>query len=171
MQVAVVVCPRYPSIRKNMRYWLLKSEPDSYSFSDLMAEPRKTTFWDGVRNYQARNFMRDDMKRGDLAFFYHSGGKPPAIAGIVEIVRESYPDPSAFDPKSKYFDPKSDPDDPTWYLVDVKAVKQFADPISLPSLRDVKGLDGLELLKRGSRLSVQPVSSRHWQIITGLRKG
>ena len=154
-----------------MRYWLLKSEPDSYSFSDLLAESRRTTFWNGVRNYQARNFMRDDMKKGDLAFFYHSGAQPPAIAGIAEIVREAYPDSSAFDPKSKYFDPKSDPDDPIWVMVDVKAVKQFDDPISLPELREVKGLDGLELLKRGSRLSIQPVAERHWRIITGLRKG
>lgn len=153
-----------------MRYWLLKSEPDSYSIDDLLAEPRKTTFWDGVRNYQARNFIRDDMRKGDLAFFYHSGAQPPAIAGVVEIVREAYPDSSAFDPKSKYFDPKSDPDNPAWFMVDVKAVEKYDEPITLPALRDVKGLDGLELLKRGSRLSVQPVSERHWKIITGLRK-
>ncbi|HLV26792.1 MAG TPA: EVE domain-containing protein [Gemmatimonadales bacterium] len=152
-----------------MRYWLLKSEPDSYSIDHLWAEPGRTTFWDGVRNYQARNFIRDDMKKGDLAFFYHSGAPAPAIAGIVEITRDAYADPSAFEPGSKYFDSKSDPDNPTWFVVDVKAKKKFSEPITLAELRDVKGLDGMELLKRGSRLSVQPVSERHWKVINELR--
>lgn len=152
-----------------MRYWLLKSEPDSYSIDDLLAEPAETTFWNGVRNYQARNFIRDDMKKGDLAFFYHSGARPPAIAGIVEIIREAYPDSSAFDPSSQYFDPKSDPDDPAWFMVDVKARQRYERPITLPELRETPGLDGLELLRRGSRLSVQPVGAAHWRIITGLR--
>jgi len=152
-----------------MRYWLLKSEPDSYSIDHLWAEPGRTTFWDGVRNYQARNFIRDDMKKGHLAFFYHSGAPAPAIAGIVEITRDAYADPSAFEPGSKYFDSKSDPDNPTWFVVDVKAKKKFSEPITLAELRDVKGLDGMELLKRGSRLSVQPVSERHWKVINELR--
>lgn len=152
-----------------MKHWLLKSEPSSYSIDDLLAAPKRTTCWDGVRNYQARNFMRDEMKKGDLAFFYHSGTTDPGIVGIVEIVREAYPDSSAFDPTSKYFDEKSDPDSPTWYMVDVKFRERFEEPITLAELRGVPGLDGLELLRRGSRLSVQPVSAEHWRIITGLR--
>ena len=152
------------------RHWLLKSEPSSFSFADLLAAPDRTTCWDGVRNHQARNFMRDDMAVGDLAFFYHSGAEPPAIAGIVEVVRAAYPDPAAFDPASPYHDPKSTPDAPTWLMVDVRALHSYLDaPITLPELRETPGLDGLELLRRGSRLSVQPVSAEHWAVVTGLR--
>ncbi len=147
------------------RYWLLKQEPESFSFADLQRAPGRTTPWDGVRNYQARNYLRDHMAVGDLAFYYHSNADPAGIAGICEIVRAGYPDPTAFDPADDHFDPRSDPDAPTWYMVDVRAV-EAVDPIfSLDALRRLAGLDGLALLQRGSRLSVQPVSAAHWKRI------
>lgn len=151
------------------RYWLLKSEPTSFSFDDLQAAPNRTTCWDGVRNHQARNFMRDGMRLGDLAFFYHSGAEPPAIAGVCEIVREAYADHTAFDPDDPHFDPKSKREAPTWMMVDVRAVSRFDPPITLPELRTLDGLEGMELLKRGSRLSVQPVSESEWQRIVDYR--
>ena len=151
------------------RHWLLKSEPSSFSFADLLAAPDRTTCWDGVRNHQARNFMRDDMRVGDLGFFYHSSAEPTGIAGVVEIVRAAYPDPTAFDPADSHHDPKSRPDAPTWLMVDVRAVRAFDDVITLAELRATPGLDGLELLRRGSRLSVQPVSPEHWRRILALR--
>lgn len=151
------------------RHWLLKSEPSSFSFADLLAAPARTTCWDGVRNHQARNFMRDDMRVGDLGFFYHSSADPTGIAGIVEIVRAAYPDPTAFDPASAYHDPKSRPDAPTWLMVDVRAVRAFDEVITLAEMRATPALDGLELLRRGSRLSVQPVSADHWRRILALR--
>ena len=124
-----------------MNHWLLKSEPDCFSFADLLKAPRKTTHWDGVRNYQARNFMRDGMKKGDLAFFYHSSADPNAIIGTVEIVREAYPDHTAFDPKEEHFDPKSDVASPTWVMVDVKARERYPRPITLTELRKVRPLE------------------------------
>ena len=151
------------------RHWLLKSEPASYSFADLLAAPGRTTCWDGVRNHQARNFMRDGMQVGDLGFFYHSGADPTGIAGIVEIVRTAYPDPTAFDPADSHHDPRSRPDAPTWLMVDVRAVRAFDAVITLGELRATPGLDGLEVLRRGSRLSVQPVSAEHWRRIVALR--
>ena len=151
------------------RHWLLKSEPSSFSFDDLLAAPGRTTCWDGVRNYQARNFMRDDMRVGDRAFFYHSGGADPAIAGVAEVVRAAYPDHTALDPADPHHDPRSDPAAPTWVMVDVRAVERFDAPITLAELREAPGLDGLELLRRGSRLSVQPVSAAHWRAIRALR--
>jgi predicted RNA-binding protein with PUA-like domain len=151
------------------RYWLMKSEPASFSFDDLLQAPDSTTCWDGVRNHQARNFLRDDVRVGDQAFFYHSGAEPPAIAGIVEVVRAAYPDPTAFDPADPHHDPTSRPEAPTWVMVDVRAVRRFDAPITLPELRETDGLEGLELLRRGSRLSVQPVSAEHWRRILRLR--
>ena len=151
------------------RHWLLKSEPSSFSFDDLLAAPRRTTCWDGVRNYQARNFMRDDMRVGDLAFYYHSGDAP-TITGVAEVVRAAYPDHTAFDAADPHFDQKSRPDAPTWVMVDVRAVERLDPPITLDELRATPGLDGLELLRRGSRLSVQPVSAAHWRRVRGLRK-
>ena len=151
------------------RYWLLKSEPSSFSFDDLLAAPRRTTCWDGVRNYQARNFMRDDMRVGDLAFYYHSGDAP-TITGVAEVVRAAYPDHTAFDAADPHFDQKSRPDAPTWVMVDVRAVERLDPPITLDELRATPGLDGLELLRRGSRLSVQPVSEEHWKKVRALRK-
>jgi predicted RNA-binding protein with PUA-like domain len=150
------------------RYWLVKSEPEAFSFDDLIASPRRTTSWDGVRNYQARNFMRDDMKRGDLVFFYHSNAEPTAIVGVAEVVRESYPDPTALDPADPHFDPKSRAEAPTWVTVDLRAVEPLVRPLTLADLRTVKGLEQLALLQKGSRLSVQPVSPEEWAIIHDL---
>jgi predicted RNA-binding protein with PUA-like domain len=150
------------------RYWLVKSEPDSFSFDDLLASPNRTTSWDGVRNFQARNSMRDDMKLGDLVFFYHSSTDPAAIVGIAEVVREGYPDPTAFDRKDSHFDPKSKPDSPTWMMVDLRAREALPKPITLEEMREVKGLEKMVLLQKGSRLSVQPVTPKEWEIICKL---
>jgi predicted RNA-binding protein with PUA-like domain len=154
------------------QYWLVKSEPDAFSIDDLLASPNATTAWTGVRNYQARNSMRDGMKKGDLVFFYHSSADPTAIVGIAEVVREGYPDHTALDAKDSHFDPKSDPAAPTWIMVDLKGIEKFDTPLSLAELKRVKGLEQMTLLQKGSRLSVQPVSAGEWEIITGLaRKG
>lgn len=152
----------------NRRHWLVKSEPDVFSFDDLMAKPSRTTHWDGVRNYQARNTMRDDMKKGDLVFFYHSSTDPAAIVGIAEVVREGYPDASALDPADSHFDPKSKADTPTWYMVDLEGTEKLSRPLSLAELRGVKGLEKMTLLQKGSRLSVQPVTAAEWTVITKL---
>jgi predicted RNA-binding protein with PUA-like domain len=151
-----------------MNYWLLKSEPDTFSIQDLEKMPRKTEHWDGIRNYQARNFLRDEIKKGDRAFFYHSNCKEPGIAGIVEVVKNGYPDFTAFDPEAGYYDPKSDPDNPRWYMVDVKHVKTFARTISLRELKACPELQDMRLLQRGNRLSVLPVSKTEWHFILGL---
>jgi predicted RNA-binding protein with PUA-like domain len=150
------------------RYWLVKSEPESFSFDDLLARPNRTTSWDGVRNFQARNFMRDDMKKGDLVFFYHSSADPTAIVGIAEVVRDGYPDPTAFDPKDSHYDPKSRKEEPTWIMVDLRARERLPKPVTLADLRGVKGLEKMMLLQKGSRLSVQPVSDREWEIVCKL---
>ena len=150
------------------RHWLVKSEPDVFSFDDLMARPARTTHWDGVRNYQARNTMRDDMKKGDFVFFYHSSADPTAIIGVAEVVREGYPDASALDANDSHFDPKSKKESPTWFMVDLKGVKKFKRPITLAELKGVKGLEKMTLLQKGSRLSVQPVSPNEWDIIYAL---
>ena len=154
-----------------MNYWLFKSEPGEFSIDDLASMPRQTEHWDGVRNYQARNFMRDEMRKGDLAFFYHSSCAEPAIVGIVKISREAYPDHTAFDPDDKHFDPKSDPQDPRWFMVDVTLVEKLAEPITLRTLKTYadSGLEGFRLLARGSRLSVMPIEERHWDFILGMR--
>lgn len=150
------------------KYWLMKSEPEKYSIDDLAAEKTKTTCWDGVRNYQARNFMRDDMKIGDQVLFYHSNAKPTGIAGTAKIVKESYPDFTAFDEKSRYFDPKSKRDEPRWFMVDIKLQKKFVRFLTLEELKENARLDGMVLLQKGSRLSVQPVSKKHFDIIVKL---
>ena len=147
------------------RYWLMKTEPSTFSFDDLWRAPKRTTSWDGVRNYQARNMMRDDMKPGDLVFIYHSSADPTGIAGIAEVVRGGYPDESAFDKKDSHYDPKSKRDNPAWYVVDVMAVKPFKEIVTLESLRKMKGLEKMTLLQKGSRLSVQPVTPDEWAII------
>lgn len=151
-----------------MNYWLMKSEPDCFSIDDLAKAPKKTTHWDGVRNYQARNFMRDDMKKGDLVLFYHSNAKPPGIAGVAKIVKESYPDFTAFDPNEKHFDPKSKQEDPRWFMVDIKLVKKFDNFLPLPDLKTVKALEGMVLLQKGSRLSVQPVTKKQYDTVLKL---
>jgi predicted RNA-binding protein with PUA-like domain len=150
------------------RYWLVKSEPDAFSFDDLLASPGRTTSWEGVRNFQARNFLRDEMKKGDLVFFYHSSADPTAIVGTAEVVREGYPDPTALDPKDSHFDPKSRKEEPTWITIDLRARERFPKPIPLAELRAVKGLESMVLLQKGSRLSVQPVTEREWEIICRL---
>lgn len=151
-----------------MQYWLVKSEPGCFSITDLANSPNATSMWDGVRNYQARNFMRDGMKKGDLVFFYHSV-TDIGIVGLCEVVSESaYPDPTQWDPEDEHFDPKSPADKPRWYLVDLKLKETFPRRLSLQELRDVPGLENMELLRKGSRLSVQPVSKEEFAIIMGL---
>ncbi|MFO0775533.1 MAG: EVE domain-containing protein [Nitrospiraceae bacterium] len=152
------------------RYWLMKSEPLSFSIDDLKAARGQRTSWDGVRNYQARNFMRE-MQVGDRAFYYHSNADPPAIVGIAEVVRTAYPDDSAFDKDDHHYDPKSKPESPTWDMVDVKFVKKFAEPLGLDLLRRQAGLKKMELLRKGSRLSVQPVRPEEWETILKLAGG
>jgi len=153
-----------------MNHWLLKSEPSVFSIDSLASAPRKTTAWEGVRNFQARNMMRDTMRKGDLAFFYHSSCAEPGIAGIVEVVRDGHPDPTAADPKSEYYDAKSTVIKPLWYCVDVKLVRRTRTLISLATLREhaAADLDGLLLLRRGSRLSVTPIDQQHWDFILTL---
>jgi predicted RNA-binding protein with PUA-like domain len=151
-----------------MNHWLMKSEPDVFGIEDLVKRPAKTEPWDGVRNYQARNMMRDDMKKGDLAFLYHSNCKQPGIAGIMKIVRESYPDHTAFDAKEKYFDPKSDPENPRWYMVDVRHVRTLKRIITLTELKTHNELSELPLVRRGNRLSVMPINKTHWDFILSL---
>ena len=148
-----------------MNYWLMKTEPDSFSIDDLAGKPKKTEHWDGVRNYQARNMMRDEMKKGDLIFFYHSNCKEPGIVGIAKVVKEGYPDFTAFETKNNYYDPKSDPAKPRWYMVDVQLVRKLKRNISLQELKNYKSLADMPLLQRGNRLSVMPVSKKHWDFI------
>ena len=150
------------------RYWLVKSEPQVFSFDDLLEADGLTTCWDGVRNYQARNTMRDDMKKGDLVLFYHSSTEPAAIVGIAEVVREAYPDHTALDPNDPHFDPKSKADAPTWIMVDLRAVERLARQLTLADLRGVKGLEKMTLLQKGSRLSVQPVTAGEWKLVHAL---
>jgi predicted RNA-binding protein with PUA-like domain len=154
-----------------MAYWLFKSEPDCFSFADLMAAPGRTTGWDGVRNFQARNFLRDEVRVGDGVLFYHSNADPPAIAGIAEVVRAGHPDPSAFDPSAPHYDPKSKPDNPTWYQVSIRAVRAIEPALGLPRLRTIPALAGMELLRKGNRLSVQPVSASEWGAVLALANG
>ena len=153
-----------------MNYWLMKSEPNAFSIDDLQAMPEQTEHWDGVRNYQARNMMRDEMKIGDQVFFYHSNCKEPGIVGIAEVVKEGYPDFTAFDPKQKYYDPKSDPDNPRWFMVDVKYKRHLKRNISLRELKELDEplLEDLPLLRKGNRLSIMPLSKQHWDTILGL---
>lgn len=151
-----------------MAYWLMKSEPDTFSLEDLRNRPDSTEHWDGVRNYQARNMMRDQMKRGDKVFFYHSSCPVPGIAGIATVVRESYPDGSAQNPESRYYDPKASVDDPRWFMVDVKFERKFKRFIPLSELKAEPALGEMALLKKGSRLSIMPVSKEEWQQILSM---
>ena len=153
-----------------MNYWLMKSEPGEFSIDDLKSAKGKTEHWDGVRNYQARNFMRDGMRKGDMVFFYHSSCAEPGIVGLMRVHRESYPDHTAFDPADKHFDPKSDPDNPRWFMVDVKYVRKLNRTIALAELKDYanRRLKDFRLLQRGNRLSIMPVTQSHWNFILGL---
>ncbi len=152
-----------------MQFWLMKSEPDTFGIDDLAARTNRTEPWDGVRNYQARNMMRDQMRVGDQVFFYHSNTKEPGIVGIAEVVREGYPDHTAFDPEAKYFDPKSNQDQPRWYMVDVRFVRKLQRTITLEELKGhAEALGDFPLLRRGNRLSIMPVSEAQWEYILGL---
>lgn len=146
----------------------MKTEPEVYSIDDLMKEKNQTEHWDGVRNYQARNMMRDQMQKGDKVFFYHSNCKEPGIVGVAKIVKTGYPDYTAFDPASKYFDPKSSPDNPRWFMVDVKFERKLKRTITLEELKQHKGLTDMALVRKGNRLSVMPVTERQWELILSL---
>ncbi|MCF7986705.1 MAG: EVE domain-containing protein [Methylovulum sp.] len=151
-----------------MNYWLMKSEPDTFSIDDLYNRPERTEPWDGVRNYQARNMMRDSMKLGDWVFFYHSNCSEPGIVGIMEVIKEGYPDITAFDSDDKHFDPKSDLNQPRWYRVDVRYIRHLSRTISLKELKDKTELADLALVKRGNRLSIMPISQWQWDFILAL---
>lgn len=153
-----------------MHYWLLKSEPDCFSIDDLSRRPGKTAHWDGVRNYQVRNMLRDEMKKGDLGFFYHSSCTPPGIAGVVEIVKEGYPDFTAWDIHSDHFDPQSTPDHPRWYMVDVKFIEKFPRLITLNEIKRHPQLENMLINRKGNRLSITPVTAAEWKVIMKMAK-
>jgi len=146
----------------------MKTEPSVFSIADLEKAPRKTTCWDGVRNYQARNFMRDDMKVGDLVLFYHSNAQPPGIVGLAEVAKEAYPDATAFDAKDVHYDPKSDAKKPTWFMVDVRHIETFAKLLGLDDLRKISALKEMMVLQKGSRLSIQPVTEKEFEAVLKL---
>ena len=164
--------PAKKSAASAHRHWLVKSEPGTFSWDDLWRAPKRTTSWDGVRNYQARNLLRDEMRKGDLVFFYHSSTDPNAIVGICEVVREGYPDHTQFDARDDHYDAGSKPDDPRWFMVDLKAREPLPRPVTLHELRGAPGLERMVLLQKGSRLSVQPVTKGEYDIVVRLgRKG
>lgn len=146
------------------QFWLFKSDPDTFSIDDLARSPGRKTCWEGVRNYQARNYLRS-MNCGDQGFFYHSQTDPPAIVGVVEVTKKAYPDHYAFDRTSRYFDPKSVRNAPRWFMVDIRLIRKFPEPLPLEILRYTRGLENMELLRKGSRLSVQTVRPEEWDII------
>lgn len=162
----MIAGPHRPTGEHAVRYWLMKSEPEEFSIDDLEGVRREP--WDGVRNYQARNFMRDQMRVGDGVLFYHSNCKPPGITGIARVASTPYPDPTQFDPDSPYFDPKSDPQQPRWMLVDVEFERKLRRMITLPELRDCAELEDFALVRRGNRLSVMPVEPQYWQTILAM---
>ncbi len=150
------------------RYWLFKSEPSCYSFEALCGERGGKACWDGVRNYQARNFLRDEVQKGDGVLFYHSNCPEPGVVGIAEVVSEPYPDPTQFDPKSEYYDASATRANPRWWSVDIRAVRALKAPVSLKQMREVPGLEGMWILRKGSRLSVTPVTRKEWELILRL---
>lgn len=149
----------------DVRHWLMKSEPSVFSIQDLQESPDQTTLWEGVRNYQARNFMRDDMKVGDLILYYHSRDQPIGVAGIAEVVKEAYPDPTQLDPSARYFDKRAKSDNPPWVVVDIKFVREFKAVIPLRRLKETPGLEAMKVVQRGMRLSIQPVAAEEFAII------
>ncbi len=153
-----------------VKYWLFKSEPEAFSLQDLKNSKNGTTYWNGVRNYQARNFMRDEMKSGDKALFYHSSTDIPAAVGVCEIVKEGYPDFTAFDPDDHHYDPKSKKDSPAWYMVDIKFVEEFNSPVSLQQIKENPKLQNMRLVQRGNRLSVMPVEEAEFKEIVKMGK-
>ena len=148
------------------QYWLMKSEPEVYSIDDL--EKNQSDYWEGVRNYQARNIMRDEMKKGDGVLFYHSNAKPPGVAGLARVAKKAYPDHTAFDPASPYYDAKSDPDNPRWFMVDIEFAEKFSALIPLSVLQETPGLENMKVTQKGMRLSVQPVTAAEWKIVVKL---
>ena len=156
--------------REKNNYWLLKSEPSTYGIDDLAAQENQTDYWDGVRNYQARNMIRDQMRPGDQAFFYHSACEAPSIVGLVEITSAGYPDRTALDRESQYFDPGATEDNPRWYRMDVRLLRQTRRPITLGELRQYPELDGWALVRKGNRLSIMSVSPEHWDFVLDLEK-
>lgn len=155
------------------RYWLMKSEPDVFSFDDLLAAPRRRTGWDGVRNYQARNMMRDDFQVGDGVLYYHSRTKVPGVVGLARVVEGGHPDPTQFEVGHKYADPGSDPDDPRWFQVTIEGVEAFEEVVSLETLKATAGLEAMAVVQKGQRLSVQPVTAAEWRTVLrlgGVRK-
>ena len=149
-------------------YWLFKSEPDVFSIDDLAASPNATTYWDGVRNYQARNMLRDQISQGDWVLFYHSNANPKGVAGTARVVREGYPDHTQFEPESDYYDPKASQDKPRWFMVDIRFEEKFPHVVTLQQMRATPELGGMPLLKKGQRLSIQPVTEQQWQVIRAL---
>jgi predicted RNA-binding protein with PUA-like domain len=154
--------------KNNMAYWLFKSEPSTFSIDDCAHRPKQIEHWDGVRNYQVRNMLRDQIKKGDQAFFYHSSCDTPGIAGIIEIVKEGYPDFTAWDIQSDHFDPKSTRDNPRWYMVDVKFLQKFPRIVSLEEIKKHPQLKKMQVTRRGNRLSITPVTKEEWQVILKL---
>jgi len=152
------------------RYWLFKNEPDCFSIEDLEKAPNQSTEWEGVRNYQARNMLRDDVQKGDEVFYYYSNAKPAGIVAVCTVVKSGYPDPTALDPNSQYFDPKATREDPRWYMVDVKLKQKFPDIIPLATLKATPGLEKMMVTQKGSRLSIQPVTPDEWKTIIELAK-
>ncbi len=166
----VGVAAKKPSSRgEGPNYWLVKSEPGTFSFDDLLARPDRTTFWDGVRNFAARGHLRA-MKKGDRVFFYHSNANPSAIVGIAEVAREAYPDHSAFDATDAHYDPKSKPDAPTWFMVDLRGIERLPRPVSLDEIKKTDALASMALVRLG-RLSVQPVTPKEWETVMKLARG
>ena len=151
-----------------MKYWLMKSEPNVFAWNDLIAQPVKKTFWEGVRNYQARNFMMKDMSVGDLAFFYHSSCESPGIFGVMEVIAPASADASSWNPKSKYYDPKSSSHNPRWFAVTLKAKYALTNPVFLTQLKSIPELSSMLILRKGNRLSITPVEKKHWDMITKL---
>lgn len=154
---------------RGMKYWLFKSEPDVFGIDHLAAMPDGTEHWDGVRNYQARNFLRDEIKIGDRVLFYHSNAKPPGVVGLATVVKDGYPDHTAFDADAKYYDPKSDPDNPRWYMVDIRFDEKLPRLVSLDEIREVPELAAMPLINR-SRLSVQPVAKAEFNLIVKMAR-
>ena len=153
---------------KIRRYWPMKSEPSCFSFEDLKQSPKQTTCWDGVRNYQARNLLWDDIKKGDGVLFYHSNIKTPSIVGIAEVIGEGYPDYTAWDPKSEHYDPKSSFEKPIWYMVDIQYVVALKQPVTRDDLKEHPVLEKMGVMKRGNRLSVMPVEKKEWMAVLDL---
>jgi predicted RNA-binding protein with PUA-like domain len=153
------------------KYWLFKSEPDVFSIDDLAKAPKKTTYWEGVRNYQARNLLRDDIRKGDEVLYYHSRVAPMGVAGLARVSRSGYPDPEQFDAQSKYHDPKSDPDDPRWYCVDLTFVEKFDEVVPLSALKAERALSKMMVVQRGARLSIQPVTKREFETVRRMASG